>query len=166
MTLDMPLCQCSVGTKYIMHLISLQGIPPGLSILNDFLRIRWTNGILYILYRLNCNDLSTREMCSMTYRVPDIMNDSSLMKLYIYQMFSLFHWGRANLGCETSCVSSLVSNGLRSNRFSNAGLSFCELNTATWFKIDSIYILTKFIPFQRVAKWLLNWNMVIKKFLL
>ena len=104
-------------------------------------------------------------MCSTTYRVSYIMNDGNFMNLYIYQMFSPSHWGRANLECETSCISSLVSNDLQSERFSNARFSFCELITNTWFKMDSISILTEFIPLQMVAKWFLNWNMMLKKFL-
>ena len=54
--------------------------------LNEFLRIGWTNGILCILYRLYCNDLSSREMSSITYKVSDIMNDQSFMNSYIYQI--------------------------------------------------------------------------------
>ena len=59
----------------------------------------------------------------MIYRVSDIMYES-FTNLYIYQMFSPSHWGRDNLGCENSWFSSLVSNDLRSDGFSNAGLSF------------------------------------------
>ena len=61
-------------------------------------------------------------------------------------MFSPSHWGRVNLGCETSWFSSLISNDLRSDGFNNAGLSFCELITETLFKTNRISILTEFIP--------------------
>ena len=74
------------------------------------------------------------------------------MNLYMYQMISSSHWGTANLVCEASQFSHLVSNSLRSDGFSNAGLSFCELITETWFKINRMSILTEFIPLQRVAK--------------
>ena len=50
-------------------------------------------------------------------------------------MFSPSHWDTANLGCETSWVSSLVSNDLKSDGFSNAGLSFHELITEALFKL-------------------------------
>ena len=63
----------------------------------------------------------------MTYSMSEIINDLSFMNLYMYQMFSSFHNGRANLGCKTSCISTLVSNDLRSKGLSNTGLSFCEL---------------------------------------
>ena len=59
-------------------------------------------------------------------------------------MFSSFHWGRDNLGCETSWFSSLVHNNLRSDGFNNAGVSFCELITETLFKIDRVSILSLF----------------------
>ena len=90
------------------------------------------------------------------YMVSDIMNDQSFMNLCIYQMFSPFNWDRANLGCETRWISSLVNNDLRSTGFSNASLSFCEPVTETWSKIDRISILIEYIPFLRVAKQLLN----------
>ena len=83
----------------------------------------------------------------------------------MYQMFSPSHWGRANQGSETSWLSSLASNSLRSEGFSNVGLSYCELITETWFKFDRMSIPTKFIPLQTFARWLFNWNIMIKKFL-
>ena len=79
-------------------------------------------------------------MYSITYRMSDIMN-------------------------ETSWVSSLISNDLRSKGINKAGLSFCKLITKAWFKNNSISILTEFIPLGRIDGWLLNWNMTIKKFL-
>ena len=63
----------------------------------------------------------------MTYRMCDIIYDLGFMNLYMYQMFSPFHCGRANLGCKTSWVSNLVSNDLRSKGLINTGTSFCEL---------------------------------------
>ena len=102
-------------------------------------------------------------MYNMIYRVSDIINDLSFMNLYIYQMFSPFHCVRASLGCKTSWVSILVSNDLRSKGLGDTGLSFCELIIDAWSKIDSISILTEFIPLQRVAEWLLNWNMINKE---
>ena len=65
--------------------------------LNDFLKVEGANGILCILYKLNCSDLLTRGMCSMIYRGSDIMNDQSFMNLYIYQIFLPFLWGRVNV---------------------------------------------------------------------
>ena len=132
---------------------------------NDIFRMGWTNRILSILHRLNWSDLSTRGMYSTTYRVSDNMKDWSLMNLYMFQMSSPFHWGRTNLRCEISWFSSLVSNSLRSDGFSNAGLGFCELITESWFKIDRMSILTEFIQLLRAPKWLLNWNITIKKFM-
>ena len=67
-------------------------------------------------------------------------------------MFSPFHCGRVNLGCETSWVSYLVNNDLRSEGLSNTGLSFYELIIDTLSKIDIMSILTEFIPLQRLAK--------------
>ena len=66
-------------------------------------------------------------MCNTTYRISDIINNLSFMNLYMYQMFSPFHCSMADLGCETSWVSNLVSNDLRSKGLSYIGLSFCEL---------------------------------------
>ena len=51
------------------------------------------------------------------------------MNLYMYQMFSLWHAGRANLGWETNLVSCLISNDVRSRGFNRAGVKFCELMT-------------------------------------
>ena len=103
-------------------------------------------------------------VCHMTYRVFDVMNDQNFINLYVYEMFSPSHLGRADLGCEPTWASSLVSNDLRSKGLRKAGLSFCKLINETWFKFI-VSILTEFIPMWRVAKWLLNWNMIIKKFL-
>ena len=89
--------------------------------LNDFLRFGWTNGILCILNRWNWSDLSTRGMCSTTYKVFEIMNDCSFIKLYIHNMFSPFHSGKANFGCDTNCASNLISSDIRSNGFSKVG---------------------------------------------
>ena len=83
--------------------------------------IQWTNGILCILNRLNWSDLSTRGMCSTTYKVLDIMNDCNFMNLYMYHMFSPFYSGKANLGCDTNCASNLISRDIRSNGFSKTG---------------------------------------------
>ena len=57
----------------------------------------------------------------------DIINYLTLMKLYMYQMFSPFHCGRDNWGCETSWISNLVGNDFRSKGLSNIGIRFCEL---------------------------------------
>ena len=132
----------------------------------DFFRTGWTKGMLCILLRLNCSDFSTKGICNTTYKVPDNMKDWSFIHLHMYQMFSPSHWGRANHGCGTSWPSSLASNSLRFEGFSNVDLSFCELITETWSKIDRMSILTEFIPLWSVTKWLLNWNIVIKIFLL
>ena len=64
-----------------------------------------TNGILYIQNSWNWNNLSTKGMCSTTYRVFDIMTDLSFMNLCMYHMLSQFLSGKANIGCDTSCVS-------------------------------------------------------------
>ena len=57
------------------------------------------------------------------------------MNLNMYQMSSSSHWGRDNIGCETSWFSSLVSNSLRSEGFNNLGLRFCELITKLDLKL-------------------------------
>ena len=44
-------------------------------------------------------------------------------------------------------------------------MSFWELVIETWFTIDKMPILTDCIPLWGVTKWLLNWNMTVKKFL-
>ena len=67
------------------------------------------------------------ELYNMTYRMAYITKGLSFMNLYMYQMFSLFHCSRANLGCKTNWVSNLVSNELRSKVLSNTGLSFWDL---------------------------------------
>ena len=118
----------------------------------------------YVFCRLNCNDLSTRG-CIIWHIGFLTTWTISFMNLYIYQMFSPPHCGRANLRCETSRVSSLESNGLRSKWLCNTGLSFCKLIIDTWSKIDRIFVLNEFIPLWRVVKWLPNWNMITKKFL-
>ena len=130
-----------------------------------FFRFGLTNRMLYILYRLNWSDLLTRGMCNMVYRVSDKMKDWNFMNLNICHMFSTFHWGRANLGCETSWFSSLVNINLRSDGFSNKGLGFWELIIGTWLKIDKMSILTAIMPLWRIAKLLINLNIIIKKFL-
>ena len=91
------------------------------------MRIGWTDGILCILNRWNCSDLSVRGMCSTTYKVFDIMNDHSFINLYMYHMFSLFHSGKANLGCDTNYVSNLISSDIRSKGFSKVGWVFGNL---------------------------------------
>ena len=101
--------------------------------LNDFLRIGWTNDILCILNRWNWGDLSRRGMCSTTCKVFDIMNDHSSINLYMYNMFSPFHSNKANPGCDTNCVSNLISSDIRSNGFNKAGVSFWEPMTETLF---------------------------------
>ena len=50
------------------------------------------------------------------------------MNLYMLQMSSPSHWVIANLGCETNWFSSLVSNSLTSEGFSNLGVSFLGTN--------------------------------------
>ena len=96
--------------------------------LNDCLRIGWTTRMLCMLYKFKWHDLLTRGMCNTMYRVSDNKNDQSFMNLYIYQMHSPFHWGRANWDCKTSWFSSFVSNNLRSDGFSNAGFEFLWTN--------------------------------------
>ena len=71
-------------------------------------------------------------------------------------MFSPFQLGRANLRCKTSWVSSLVNNDLRSEVFSNAGLSLYELIIESWSKIDRISILTECLFHCRV--WLKDFS--------
>ena len=66
----------------------------------------------------------TRGMFSTTYRLFDIINDHSFMNLYMYHMFSPFHLGKANLGCNTNCVSNLISSDIRSKGFNKLGVSF------------------------------------------
>ena len=126
--------------------------------------IGWTKGMLCILNRWNCN-LSTKGMCSTAYKVLDIMNDQSFMNWYIYHMFSPFHSGTANLRCDTNCASNLISSDFRSNGFSKARVSFLELMIEAWYRIDKMYILTECIPFWSASRWLLSWNMMMKKFL-
>ena len=82
---------------------------------------------------------------NMTYRMFDIINDLSFMNLYMCQMFSPFNWCRANLRSETSWISNLVSNDLRSKWLHNTGLSFCELMIDTWSKIDIKSILSYWV---------------------
>ena len=99
--------------------------------LNDFSRLGWTNGIFCILSRWGCRDLSTRGMCSTTYKVFDIMNDCNFINLYMYQSFSLFHSGKANLGCDTNCVSNLISSDIRSKGFNKVTVNFWKLMAET-----------------------------------
>ena len=68
-------------------------------------------------------------MCKTAYKVSDIMKDHSFINLYIYQISSLCHAGRANLGCDTNLVSNLVNKDVRSRELNRAGVSFCELMT-------------------------------------
>ena len=133
--------------------------------LNDFFKIGWTIGMLCMMYRLNWNDLLTKGMCNEVYWVSDNMKEWSFMNLYMYQMSSPSHWGRANLGYETCWFSCLASNSLRSDGCGNVSLHFCKLITKTSFQIDRTSILTEFIVLQWVAKWLLSGNIMIKKFL-
>ena len=93
------------------------------------------------------------------------MNDLSFMNLYMYHMFSPFHSGKANLGCDTNCVSNLISSDIRSKGFNKAGMIFGELMIETWFRIDKMSILTLYISLQSVTKCLLNWNMMMKTFI-
>ena len=80
-------------------------------------------------------------------------------------MFLPFHSGKANLGCDTNCASNSFRRDIRSNGFSKVGVSFWELMTETWFRIDKMSVLTECIPLQSIAMWLLSWNMMMKKFL-
>ena len=66
-------------------------------------------------------------MCKTAYLVFDIMNNHNFMTLYIYQIFSPYHAGRANLGCNTSLDSNLVNKDVRSRGVNRAVASFCEL---------------------------------------
>ena len=103
---------------------------------NDFWSVGWTSGILWILKRWNCSDLSMRGMCRTAYKVSDIMMDQNLMNLYMYQIFSLCHAGRVNLGCEINLVSSLISKDMRSRKFNRAGVNSVNL----WLKFDLLLI--------------------------
>ena len=80
-------------------------------------------------------------------------------------MFLPFHAGKANLGCDINCISSLFSSDVRSNGFSKAGVSIWEPMTETWFRIDKMYILTECIPLQSIVMQLLSLNMTMKKLL-
>ena len=80
---------------------------------NEFLSVGWTSGILGILKRWNCSDLSIRRIWRTTCKVSDIMKDWCFMNLYMYHIFSLCHAAKANLGCETNLVSSLIINEVR-----------------------------------------------------
>ena len=66
-------------------------------------------------------------------------------------MFSLFHSGKASLGCETKCVSNLISSDIMSKGFNKAGASFWELTTQTWFRTDKMSILAECIPLQSIT---------------
>ena len=113
-----------------------------------FLRIGWTNGILCILNRWNFSNSSTRGMCSRTYKVFNIMNDPSFINLFMYHIFSLFHSGKANLGCGTNLVSNLISSDMRSKGFNKAGVSFVNLWLKLGFRIDKMSILTECIHYR------------------
>ena len=76
----------------------------------------------------NCSDLLTRGKCKTAYKVSDIMKDHSFINLYMYQIFSPSHLGRANLGFNTNLVSHLVSEDVRSRGVNRGGIS-CALMT-------------------------------------
>ena len=61
-----------------------------------------------------------------------------------------------NVGGDISWSSNLVSESLRCEGFSNDGLSFWELITDTWSKIDRMSTLTKFILLWSAANQHLN----------
>ena len=93
------------------------------------------------------------------------MNDCSFMNLYMYNMLSLFHSGKANLKCDTNCVYNLTSRDIRSDGFSKVGMNVREVMAETWFRIDKMSILNECIPLQSVARWFFSWNMKRKMFL-
>ena len=68
------------------------------------------------------------------------------MNLYMYQMFSPFHSGKVNLGCDTNCVSNLFCSDIRSSGLSTVGVSFWELMLEMWFRMGKMSILTESIP--------------------
>ena len=92
----------------------------------------------------------------------DYMNDCSFIYLYMYHIFSLFHSDKANLGCDTNCISYLISSEIRSKGLNKIGLSFGEHMTKRWFRIDKMSILNECIPLWSITQWLLNWNMMMK----
>ena len=49
----------------------------------------------------------------------DIMNDRSFMNLHMYHMFSSFHLGKANLGCDTNLAYNLITSDIRSKGLIN-----------------------------------------------
>ena len=79
-------------------------------------------------------------------------------------MFSPFHSGKANCGFDTNCASNLFSRDIRSSGFSKARVSFWELITDAWFRIDNMSMLTECIPLQSIAMWPMSWNVMMKWF--
>ena len=73
---------------------------------------------------------------------------------YVYVL--PLHSVKANLGCDTNWVSNLISSDIRSKGFNKVGVSFWELTTETWIRIDNLSILTQCIPLWSVNKWLLK----------
>ena len=128
---------------------------------NDFWSVGWTRGILWIQNRWNCSGFSIRGTCKIAYKISDIMKDCSLINLYMYQIFSSC---RANLGHDTNLVYNLVSKAVRWRWLNRAGVSFSKHKAKLWFIIERMLILREFNPLQRVARWLLNWNMMVKIF--
>ena len=61
------------------------------------------------------------------------MKDHNFMSLYIYQIFSPCHAGRASLGCDTNLDSNLTSKDVRSWGLSRIGVNFCELMSEILF---------------------------------
>ena len=88
------------------------------------------------------------------------------MSLYIYQIFSLCHVGRANLQCDTNIDSNLISKDLRSWGLSRDGVSFYELMIEIWFTMDKRLILREFNLLQGVTMLFLIWNITTKSFYL
>ena len=88
----------------------------------------------------------TRRVCKTACKVFDIMKDLNFMNLYIYQIFSPWHAGRANLGCDTNLDSSLISKDVRSLGLNRARVNFCELMSEILFIMDKMFILREFNP--------------------
>ena len=81
-------------------------------------------------------------MCKTAHKVFDIIKKCNFMNLYIYQIFSPCHAGRANLGCDTNLDSNLISKDVRSWGHSTAGVQFCEFMIEIWFTVDKMIILS------------------------
>ena len=95
-------------------------------------------------------------MCKTEYKVFDIMKGLNFMNLYIYQIFSPCHVGRANLQCDIKLESNLISKDVRSQGLSKIGVHYCEIKSEILFVMDKMFILREFNLLQRVTRWLLS----------